>query len=129
MTDLVLGPLTVNQWREPHNFHLLTLERFHEALEMIERMEADYQEANEGLRRARAKIGATTEDVCIDIGYLMEERDSLKAENERLKTYLKDSLVIVAHGIELMPLSKLSQWIGVRGFQEEVGEALAKGAW
>jgi hypothetical protein len=36
VTDLTLGSLTLAQWREPHNFHLLSLERFHEALELIE---------------------------------------------------------------------------------------------
>lgn len=33
---------------------------------------------------ARAQIGATSEDLRVDIMHLVEERDALRAENERL---------------------------------------------
>lgn len=50
----------------------------------------------------------------------------LRAELAALRPLIGDAQGVIARGVELMPLDKLSQWEGVRGWQEAAHAATSR---
>jgi len=55
--------------------------------------------------------------------------EDLRLEVERLRNQVKVAQIVVARGVELMPLKKLGQWSGVRSFQEQETEDYKPFLW
>ena len=50
------------------------------------------------------------------------ELSILRTENERLKKAVEEAFSVICKGVQLMPLEQLSEWRGVRAWQEECGK-------
>lgn len=60
-----------------------------------------------------------------DAGEMRNEVARLRAELDALRPLVSDAQDVIARGVELMPLDQVSQWSGVRAWQEAASAAKA----
>src|SRR3990172_11796594 len=81
----------------------------------------------ESIRNSRTGIAGGDTLYCpqIDKRFLALAKYDLKnirTENERLKKAAEEAFSVICKGVQLMPLEQLSEWRGVRAWQEEYGK-------